>query len=412
MAEYKVPQDVEADDKLLGPFSFRQFIYLIVVAIGIGLGWGLYMLFPPLVIIPLPVVLFFGALALPLRKDQPMEIYLAAIMSFYLKPRKRFWTPDGIESLVEITAPRTIEAQRTKNLSQTEAEQRLSYLASLSDTRGWAVRNISQPDTAMNSDLYFEAQQTQDVLDENNTISQNLDYMINQTDARRKQEMINRMKNPQPVQAPQPQAPGPGQYVIPNQQTMQQSVAPLPPDPYANLGASSSQTVVQQPQPNSWQQASAGTQPYAQPSLQQAPMAPQTVQQPASQPIQVNPFIQPQQPIQPASYRQQPQVQPTQPQVTFNPYPTDMNQMVIQPLSQQPIAQQATQQPIQPQSPPQAAVQPAQSQTSTSEKPISPDIINLANNSDLSVETLAREAKRIHEKEANLEEEEVVISLH
>ena len=90
MAEYKVPQDVEADDKLLGPFSFRQFIYLIVVAIGIGLGWGLYMLFPPLVIIPLPVVLFFGALALPLRKDQPMEIYLAAIMSFYLKPRKRF----------------------------------------------------------------------------------------------------------------------------------------------------------------------------------------------------------------------------------------------------------------------------------------------------------------------------------
>lgn len=412
MAEYKVPQDVEADDKLLGPFSFRQFIYLIVVAIGIGLGWGLYMLFPPLVIIPLPIVLFFGALALPLRKDQPMEIYLAAIMSYYLKPRKRFWTPDGIESLVEITAPRTIEAQRTKNLSQTEAEQRLSYLASLSDTRGWAVRNISQPDTAMNSDLYFEAQQTQDVLDENNTISQNLDYMINQTDARRKQDMINRMKNPQPVQAPQPQATGPGQYVIPNQQTMQQSVAALPPDPYANLGASSSQAVVQQPQPNSWQQASAGTQAYVQPSLQQAPMAPQTVQQPASQSTQANPFIQPQQPVQPASYRQQPQVQPAQPQVTFNPYPTDMNQMVIQPLSQQPVAQQATQQPVQPQSPPQAAVQPAQSQTSTSEKPISPDIINLANNSDLSVETLAREAKRIHEKEANLEEEEVVISLH
>ena len=32
MAEYKVAQDVEADDKLIGPFSFRQFIYLIVVA--------------------------------------------------------------------------------------------------------------------------------------------------------------------------------------------------------------------------------------------------------------------------------------------------------------------------------------------------------------------------------------------
>ena len=28
MAQYKVPQDVEAEDKLIGPFSFRQFIYL------------------------------------------------------------------------------------------------------------------------------------------------------------------------------------------------------------------------------------------------------------------------------------------------------------------------------------------------------------------------------------------------
>ncbi len=79
--------------------------------------------------------------------------------------------------------------------------------------------------------------------------------------------------------------------------------------------------------------------------------------------------------------------------------------MVIQPLSPQAPAQQAAAQPPQAQQPPQA-------ETSTSEKPISPDIINLANNSDLSVETLAREAKRIHEKEANLEEEEVVISLH
>lgn len=389
MAEYKVPQDVEADDKLLGPFSFRQFIYLIVVAVGIGLGWGLYMLFPPLVILPLPVVIFFGALALPLRKDQPMEIYLAAIMSFYLKPRKRFWTPDGIESLVEITAPRTVEAQRTKNLSQTEAEQRLSYLASLSDTRGWAVRNINQPDTAMNSDLYFEAQQTQDVLDENNTISQNLGYMINQADARHKQDMINRMKNPQPAQP----TPTPGQYVIPNQQAMQQPAMPPMVDPYANLGVPSTQ-------PTAWNQQ---TQPQPiQPTVQQSP-------QPIAQPPQANPFIQPQQPVQPPVYTQQPQAQPAQPQVTFNPYPTNMNQMVIQPLSQRPVAQQIPPQPIQV---PQPIAQPPQAETSTSEKPVSPDIINLANNSDLSIETLAREARRIHEKEANLEEEEVVISLH
>ena len=38
MAVYKVPQDVEAEDKLLGPFSFKQFIFLLIA------GWGIFML--------------------------------------------------------------------------------------------------------------------------------------------------------------------------------------------------------------------------------------------------------------------------------------------------------------------------------------------------------------------------------
>ena len=155
MAVYKVPQDVEADDKLIGPFSFRQFIYIIIAIIAIALGWGLAQLFIGLAIIPLPIIILFGALALPLRKDQPMEIYLAAVVSFYLKPRKRLWQPDGIQSLVEITAPKVVEVQRMKDLSQSEAEQRLSYLANIVDTGGWAVRGVGagSPDSAMQNDV-------------------------------------------------------------------------------------------------------------------------------------------------------------------------------------------------------------------------------------------------------------------
>ena len=80
MAVYKVPQDVEADDKLIGPFTFRQFIYLIIVALLIAIAWWMAQFFVGLIIFPLPFIVFFGALALPLRKDQPMEIYLAAMV--------------------------------------------------------------------------------------------------------------------------------------------------------------------------------------------------------------------------------------------------------------------------------------------------------------------------------------------
>ena len=73
MATYKVPQDVEAEDRLLGPFTFRQFVYLLIAAIAGALAAALFQIFPLLAILPLPVIIFFLILALPLKKDQPME---------------------------------------------------------------------------------------------------------------------------------------------------------------------------------------------------------------------------------------------------------------------------------------------------------------------------------------------------
>lgn len=192
MAGYKVPQDVEADDKILGPFSFRQFIYLIIVAISIGLAVILGKLFVPLAIIPMPIVIFFGALALPLRKDQPMEIFLAAMVSFYLKPRKRLWDPDGIDSLIEITAPKVPEVQRVKDITQDEAQRRLNYLSEIVDSQGWAVRGIGTqqaPDSSMVSDVYFAAQQEKDVLDTDNSVAIMFDNKLDKSNLDRKQAM-------------------------------------------------------------------------------------------------------------------------------------------------------------------------------------------------------------------------------
>lgn len=337
MAVYKVPQDVEADDKLIGPFSFRQFIYLIIAVISIALAWGLSQLFIPLAIIPLPIIIFFGALALPLRKDQPMEIYLAAVVSFYLKPRKRLWQPDGIQSLVEITAPKVIEVQRSKDLSQMEAQQRLSYLADIVDTGGWAVRGVgmSAPNSAMQNDVYFAAQQTEDILDTQGGVAQSFETMISESDSRRRQEVVERMHQ-QPTQAVAAPAP-----------TL---ITPPIADPYATLT----------PTPQ-----------VAEPAV-------------------------------------------SDPHLTYNPYPESIHQSVVTPLSEQPLMAAPVAAPITPQVPVTPTPAPIQQNPApaTSEKVVSPDIINLANNSDLSIETIAHEAQRIHQKEEQqLPEDEVVISL-
>ena len=186
MAEYKVPQDVEADDKLLGPFSFRQFVYLLIAAGLIALAVGLFQIFPLLAIIPVPFILLFAALALPLKKDQPMETYLAALISYYLKPRKRLWTPGQRESSILITAPKVVEDIRTRNISGEEATSRLSFLADIVDSEGRAINNN------MRDDLAAEAAATADMFENNHFDS--LDASLKKDEANRHAEVVQEMK--------------------------------------------------------------------------------------------------------------------------------------------------------------------------------------------------------------------------
>src|SRR5205823_2806358 len=92
MAVYKVIQDVEAEDKLLGPLTLKGFIYagiavvlayinfrLLITGIG-SFKWLLIFIFS------LPMLLFM-ALASPLGRDQPTEVWILSHVRFLLKPR-------------------------------------------------------------------------------------------------------------------------------------------------------------------------------------------------------------------------------------------------------------------------------------------------------------------------------------
>ena len=191
MAQYKVPQDVEADDKLIGPFSFRQFVYLLIAAGLIALAVGLFQIFPALVIIPIPFILFFGALALPLKKDQPMETYLAAVISYYLKPHNRVWTPGQRESTIHITAPKIVEDNRTRDITGEEATHRLSFLADIVDTEGYAIRGTGAPNQ-VREDLIAEANATSDMFETSHF--DNLENKIARNENQQHEEVMKEMR--------------------------------------------------------------------------------------------------------------------------------------------------------------------------------------------------------------------------
>ncbi len=191
MAQYKVPQDVEADDKLLGPFSFRQFVYLLIAGVLVALAVGLFQIFPLLAIIPVPLVLFFAALALPLKKDQPMETYLVAVASYYLKPRKRTWMPGQKETAIQITAPKIVDDTRARDITEEEATHRLSFLADIVDTEGYAIKGEGADH--VNAGLMTEATMAYDMLETNNF--GNIATTIRRDESQRHNEVIQEMKN-------------------------------------------------------------------------------------------------------------------------------------------------------------------------------------------------------------------------
>lgn len=209
MAQYKVLQDIEAEDKLLGPLSLRQFIY---AAITIALGFVAFRLFITSVwflgIIFVPPALFFGLLAAPLGGQQSSEIWLLAKIRFFLKPRLRIWDQTGVQELVTITAPKVVDKHLTKGYSEDEVKSRLKTLSATLDTRGWAIKNASNMyavqqgaasdrllDIATQDTPTIYVEPTADMLDPGtNPRAQAMDQMINKSAQEHRQTINENIK--------------------------------------------------------------------------------------------------------------------------------------------------------------------------------------------------------------------------
>jgi hypothetical protein len=200
MAVHKVPQDVEADDKFLGPLSFKQFLFFGGFAICGYLSFlTLTKVWPVSFIFIIPT-LAFGALAFPWSKEQPTELFLASRIRFLIKPRKRIWNQSGVKELVQITVPVREVHKYSDGLSQGEVHNRLSALATIVDSRGWAIKNVSLDDTSSDRLVNPQAPKDEkaavidaapDVFDESSgTIAAQFDNMIEKSEQQHKSETL------------------------------------------------------------------------------------------------------------------------------------------------------------------------------------------------------------------------------
>jgi hypothetical protein len=210
VATYKLIQDIEAEDHILGPLTLRQFIFGLIAAFGYYLCFIIFVKHVYfLLVLFLPPTLFCTFFAVPFGRDQPTEVWALAKLHFWFKPRRRIWDQSGMKELVTITVPKKVERVLTNGLDQTEVQSRLKALANTLDSRGWVVKNATANtyanpltssassdrlidiDTLPQEVPVSEAQAADDILDEsNNPTAHKFEDMISaSTEAHRKQLM-------------------------------------------------------------------------------------------------------------------------------------------------------------------------------------------------------------------------------
>ena len=87
---FEVPQFIEVEDKIFGPLSWRQFLYL---GGGLGAAVAMFLMLPFIffVLFGIPIALLAGALAFYPVNNRPFSFFLEAIVNYMTKERLYLW---------------------------------------------------------------------------------------------------------------------------------------------------------------------------------------------------------------------------------------------------------------------------------------------------------------------------------
>lgn len=146
---YKIPQNVNLEDKILGPLTLKQFLYLLAAGMATFFSFSVFWQFAPGVfyVVTFTAWIIAVAFAFVRPNEQPFIKFAFAFLWFSLKPSRRVW--DRIPSLGEIDLTDQSEEKATpkdNRPSPQEVRSRLQRLAHIVDTRGWEPTDDEQPD--------------------------------------------------------------------------------------------------------------------------------------------------------------------------------------------------------------------------------------------------------------------------
>lgn len=145
--QFKVPQNVQREDKIVGPLTLKQLIicgggggiaYTIYVSLGKDFTWITWL--PPVAIVAVITILF--AFIRPL--DLSFTKFLLVYLEFMFLPQKRFWIQAGAEVLTNPyeTSKLKTHAQKKTEIQEEKLMERAKKLQELSKILDISKKNL------------------------------------------------------------------------------------------------------------------------------------------------------------------------------------------------------------------------------------------------------------------------------
>src|SRR3989338_4637541 len=116
--QYQVPQFIDIEDRIIGPLTLKQFLYLAFAGALLFVFFFLFKFFI-WIIVSLPIVALALALAFLKINDRPFVYFLIAAIFYFMKPKLYvFSTVTSAERNKEVRTPTKAEEVKTQPESE------------------------------------------------------------------------------------------------------------------------------------------------------------------------------------------------------------------------------------------------------------------------------------------------------
>ena len=140
--QFQVPQNIELEDKIVGPLTLKNFLILLFGGMFIYLLFFLPLPRTIIIIIAAPIAIAILLISFVKIQDQSFIKFFTSLIYFWLRPKQRIWNQNDPTPIVKIKGKTKKEKVDESAKQKVISAKTVEKLAEIVDTKGWKPISI------------------------------------------------------------------------------------------------------------------------------------------------------------------------------------------------------------------------------------------------------------------------------